>query len=124
MISYLRRFSIVGIVSALCAFGPPPALADGGYIAEMETGRTAFRTGDFANAEVAFQGALKAAETDKRKSTAWFALGLTALRLGRPADARASAEHSLALVPDNPQAKELLAAAKNPPVDGAPLPQQ
>jgi Flp pilus assembly protein TadD len=83
-------------------------------------GRNAFRGGNFATAEQAFQAALAAAETDKRRSTAWFALGLTALRLGKPADARARAEQSLALLPDNAQAKELLAAAMSAAVDDLP----
>ena len=94
---------------AFCTLTALPALADGEYIAEMETGRNAFRAGDFPTAETAFQGALTAAETDKRRAMAWFALGLTALRLGHNADAHARAEHSLALVPGDARAKELLA---------------
>ncbi len=104
------------IAKALCvsafSFGAAPSvLADGSYISEMETGRTAFRAGDFATAEPAFAAALKAAETDKQRAMAWFASSLTALRLGRTADAKARAEQSLALVPDNPRAKEVLAIA-------------
>jgi Flp pilus assembly protein TadD len=93
----------------LVSLTPLQALAEGDYIAEMETGRTAFRAGDFATAEIAFQGALTSAETDKRRAMAWFALGLTALRLGHKADAHLRAEQSLALVPDDARAKELLA---------------
>ena len=72
-----------------------PAQAEGDYIADMEVGRTAFRAGDFATAEPAFQDALKAADTDKRKAMALFALALTALRLGHMEDAKARAEQSL-----------------------------
>ena len=105
----VQRSAALIVVCALSCLGSLPASADGEYIAEMETGRTAFRAGDFATAETAFQGALKGAETDKRRAMAWFALGLTALRLGHNGDAHARAEKSLALVPDDARAKELLA---------------
>ena len=104
-----RTLAALLCAAAFGSFTGLPAHADGDYIAEMETGRTAFRAGDFPTAEQAFQGALTAAETDKRRAMAWFALGLTALRLGHNADAHARAEHSLALVPGDARAKELLA---------------
>lgn len=99
------------VAAVLYGLGTLPAFAGGDYIAEMETGRTAFRAGAFPTAEVAFQGAIKGAETDKQRAMAWFAASLTALRLGHMADARSRAEQSLALVPDNPRAKEVLAIA-------------
>lgn len=106
---HLRTFAALLCAAVFYSVCTLPALADGDYIAEMETGRTAFRAGDFATAETAFQGALTGAETDKRRAMAWFALGLTALRLGHNAEAHARAEKSLALVPDDARAKELLA---------------
>ncbi len=104
-----QRSAALIVASALSCHGALPAYADGDYIAEMETGRTAFRAGDFPSAETAFQGALTGAGTDKRRAMAWFALGLTALRLGHIGDAHARAERSLALLPDDARAKELLA---------------
>jgi len=113
-----RTGAAVLCIGMLCCFCAAVALADGDYIAEMETGRTAFRAGDFATAEVAFQGALKGAETTQQRAMAWFAASLTALRLGHMDDARARAEQSLALVPDNPRAKDVLAIATGRPGSG------
>jgi tetratricopeptide (TPR) repeat protein len=109
-----RIYRSAALAVALTALAGPlsiTALADGDYIADMETGRTAFRAGKYSDSEVAFQGAIKGAETDKQRAMAWFAFSLTALRLGHMADAKARAEQSLALVPDNPRAKDVLAIA-------------
>lgn len=103
----------------LCA-QPPTAQAQDGYAAGMKAGRAAYNQNDMATAERHFEAAEKAAENNRQKGSALYALGVVSQKQNKLPEAKKHAEQALALNPDDKQAKGLLDEVNAaPPAKGA-----
>ena len=99
-----------GVMAVLFLQSPAPAHAQeqAGYAAGMKAGRAAYNANDMATAERHFDAAQKAAENDRQKGSAIYALGVVAQKQNKLPEAKKHAEAALALNANDAQAKGLL----------------
>ncbi len=98
--------------------GTVRAQAQDGYGADMKAGRAAYNANDMATAEKHFDAAMKAAENDRQKGSAAYALGVVAQKQNKLPEAKQRAEQALAINPQDKQAKGLLDEVNAAPVAG------